>query len=110
MREFLQIFGLLGLLDRSSFRVFWNSPSQNCAKLGVDLELAKYGIEANENQSWNGSVINILYSNVIGTWPYYDKNGNPVNGGLPQMGDLEKHLESVARTVSKMISKKDFNG
>jgi len=110
MRDLFQIFGLLGLLDRQSFRVFWNSPSQNCPKLGVDLELTKNGIEANENQSWNGSVVNILYSNVIGTWPYYDANENAMNGGIPQLGELARHLESVKRTVSKMIPNKDFNG
>ena len=111
MRDLLKIFGInLGYLDHPSFRVFWNSPSQNCPKLGVDLELAKYGIEANENQSWNGSVVNILYSNVIATWPYYDANENAVNGGIPQLGDLDRHLDSVKRTVSKMIPDKNFDG
>ena len=110
MRDLYRIFGLLRFLDDNSFRVFWNSPSQNCPKIGVDLELAKYGIEANENQSWNGSVVNILYSNVIGTWPYYDANEKAMNGGIPQLGDLDRHLDSVKRTISTMIPDKDFNG
>ena len=110
MREILKFFGFLGAIEDPSFRVFWNTPSENCPKHGIDLQLEKYGIEANENQSWNGSVVNILYSHVIGTWPYFDANGNAVNGGLPQLGDLDRHLDSVARVVTEMIPNKDFNG
>ena len=64
------------------FSIYWNTPSAKCVKLGVDLELDKFGISHNEEQSWNGSVINIFYSGY-GKWPYYE-NGKDINGGIPQ--------------------------
>jgi len=57
-----------------TFSAVWNIPSWNCPKLGVDLELDKYGIQHNINQSWNGSVMNIFYSKNNGYWPYFDND------------------------------------
>ena len=63
-----------------TFSAVWNIPSWNCPKLGVDLELDKYGIQHNINQSWNGSVMNIFYSKHNGHWPYFDNDAVFLNG------------------------------
>ena len=91
------------------FNVYWNIPSWNCPKLGIDLELEKYGILHNDKQSWNGSVINIFYSLVNGHWPYY-KDTKAINGGIPQLGNITKHLEIFRANVKTMIVNPNFDG
>ena len=54
-------------------------------------------------------MINIFYSHVTGHWPYY-LNGEEVNGGIPQLGNLSLHLEKFRERVEIMIPDEKFNG
>ena len=53
--------------------------------------------------------MNIFYSKHNGYWPYY-ANGKPVNGGIPQLGNLTKHLELFLSNVSSMIVDPEYDG
>lgn len=52
------------------------------------------------DNDFNGAVVTTLYNHpgsiVIGDWPcYYDNGTVASNGGLPQQGNLTKHLLQV---------------
>lgn len=42
---------------------------------------------------------NRIMSGYFG-WPYYEDDGTPVNGGLPQLGNLETHLADIAGDIA----------
>ncbi|XP_065322514.1 hyaluronidase-like [Gordionus sp. m RMFG-2023] len=94
------------------FEIFWNIPTITCGnETDKEIPLSPYGIVANEKQDFFGSKINIFYLNR-GLWPHYEKNDmlTEVNGGIPQRGDIEKHLNFFAGSVNKSIPDPSFHG
>lgn len=82
------------------FVVLWNSPTEGChVNFRVNIELEKYGILTNSNQTWNGEVITVFYNGQLGLYPYYrnDNKSSKVNDGLPQVSDLVKPAASHHR-------------
>lgn len=51
----------------------------------------------------------ILYRDRLGKYPYLSNDGGPVNGGLPQLGDLSTHL-SLAETQLSVLLRPSFSG
>ena len=70
------------------FVVLWNSPTEGChVNFSVNIELQKYGILTNSNQTWDGEVVTVFYNRQLGLYPFYhneDKNMK-YNYGLPQV-------------------------
>jgi hypothetical protein len=48
-------------LELPAFSVVWNGPSSGCAH-SHNLTIADYGVQVNENQSFYGSVITLMYT------------------------------------------------
>ena len=70
------------------FVVVWNSPTGGCHNnFSVNIELEKYGILTNGNQSWNGEVVTVFYNAQLGLYPYYRYEDEKLkyNNGLPQV-------------------------
>ena len=71
------------------FVVLWNSPTEGChVNFSVNIELEKYGILTNSNQTWNGEVVTVFYNAQLGLYPYYrhESKKRKYNTGLPQVG------------------------
>ena len=72
------------VLPNNPFVSIWNAPSEVCeTRYDVYLNLSYFDIVANKNDTFIGDEIVIFYR--LGTFPYYDKDGRPVYGGLPQV-------------------------
>ena len=86
------------------FEVVWNSPfPTNCPyafkkTVAVDV-VSKWGVQVNKGTTFNGNKVQTLYNSptrmTVGLWPCYDRNNAPINGGIPQLGNLSLHLDQV---------------
>lgn len=121
--------------QRSFFDVLWNAPSGGCQTgCGVNLTaraLGAYRIAANPSDSFNGSVVTILYAS--GLWPLLDAKMNATpcwggrrpcswqpwgdispaqNGGVPQAADanLSAHTYALSRAVELEMPEVAFDG
>lgn len=83
-----------------------------CHKKGLDFsEIAEYGIVQNTNDTFRGDKITILYD--PGLFPALLTEGETVvkrNGGVPQEGDLNKHLQLFQKHLILQIPDKNFAG
>ncbi|CAH4032249.1 unnamed protein product [Pieris brassicae] len=100
---------------QKSFKVYWNVPTMQCKskKIPFDGLYEKYGIIQNKDDDFLGESVAILYD--PGKFPALfetDSSGKYVerNGGVPQEGNIEEHVDAFKDTVSKRIPDPDFNG
>ncbi|XP_043228445.1 hyaluronidase A-like [Amphibalanus amphitrite] len=112
----MKMFVVLCLLawsgSASALNVYWNVPTEECPK-SVKFDLSKFGIIQNTGDTFHGDRFNILYQ--PGQFPHYlqkkvtrrdgriFKREEPVNGGIPQSGDLNKHLEQLRKDIEDII-------
>ncbi|CAH1118722.1 unnamed protein product [Phaedon cochleariae] len=94
-------------------KVYWNIPTFQCDyhQLNFTGLATKYGIIQNEKDRFHGDQINILYD--PGDFPAILKNGSASvlrNGGVPQAGNLTKHLEIFAAFLDELIPDDEFAG
>ncbi|KAF3426231.1 hypothetical protein E2986_12566 [Frieseomelitta varia] len=100
--------------ETDEFNIYWNVPTFMCHKYGLHFKEVseKYGILQNTMDNFRGEEIAILYD--PGTFPAMleDSNGNVVmrNGGVPQEGNLTKHLEVFREHLIHQIPDKSFHG
>ncbi|XP_012527752.2 hyaluronidase [Monomorium pharaonis] len=95
------------------FDVYWNVPSFMCEQYGVIFKnLQDFGIRQNTMDKFRGEEIAILYD--PGMFPALLTNKNGIvtkrNGGVPQEGDLKKHLEMFQKHLIKQIPDGSFSG
>jgi hyaluronoglucosaminidase len=111
---------LLGVLAAAgSFDIAWNSPWPSyCPKGTVDPrpDFAKFGIRANRNSSFNGDIVTVIYCPThFHTFPHFEVTAStgetrPVNGGIPQRGNLTTHLAQVRADVEDLFPDPNFGG
>ena len=103
----------------TAFSVIWNGPSQKC---NPSLPLSEYGVLANDNQNFFGSVITLLYD--TGAFPKLNAtyNATPcwtgekpcswnpwgditplINGGVPQAANLTLQAEAIQDVVTGAV-------
>lgn len=93
------------------FVVTWDVASEACQnKYGIDINLQDFDIVHNPDKSWDGDNLVIYYKDQIGLHPYYNENGQPVNGGLPQLADIEGHLTQATKDILRTIPNENFQG
>lgn len=96
------------------FNVYWNVPTFMCHKYGLRFEEVseKYGILQNWMDKFRGEEIAILYDPGMFPALLKDPNGNVVarNGGVPQLGNLTKHLQVFRDHLINQIPDKSFPG
>jgi len=95
----------------STFSVFWNAPSESCQNRGIKLDLDKFEIKHNKELKFKGSVITLFYADYskFGVFPYVDRDGKEVNGGIPQRSNLTRHLSLVKENIESSL-RPDFDG
>ncbi|XP_076680463.1 hyaluronidase [Andrena cerasifolii] len=100
--------------DRRGFNVYWNVPTFMCHKYGLRFEEVseKYGIVQNSMDQFRGDRIAILYDPGMFPALMQDSNGNVVtrNGGVPQEGNLTKHLQVFREHLINQIPDESFHG
>jgi len=106
------------------FEVIWNGPSGGCHPLPP---VAAYGIKTNAKQSFNGSVITLMYAS--GDWPILNATLNRTacwtshvpgcsynpwgaitaksNGGVPQAANLTLHGAALEADLDNQIPDKN---
>lgn len=98
-------------LPHKPFVVAWNVASDRCEeKYGVPLNLSDFDIVYNRNKGWRGDAMVIFYADQLGYYPQIDKNGNIINGGIPQLADLTAHLTKAEEDIKKFIPDPEFQG
>ncbi|XP_051509584.1 hyaluronidase-3 isoform X1 [Myxocyprinus asiaticus] len=102
--------GVESVLGQKSFSVIWNMPTARCQRrYGVSLPLRQYNIIHNSEQRFLGQNINIFYHRRLGLYPYINRQGSKVNGGLPQHGNLKAHLLLAEAQINDVLQQ-TFSG
>lgn len=91
----------------SPFSVYWNVPSHQCAKYDVYINVSQYGLLQNAGDAFYGDKVTIQYA--PGAFPYLDKGGQPVRGGIPQNGSLTTHVQDFINKLNTLVPL-DFAG
>jgi len=106
----MTLFGATAASE-STFSVFWNAPSESCERRGIKLDLDKFQIKHNNQLKFKGSIISQFYADQLrfGAFPYVDRDGNEVNGGIPQRANLNRHWDMVKEEIEKSLPD-DFDG
>ncbi|XP_034951790.1 LOW QUALITY PROTEIN: hyaluronidase-like [Chelonus insularis] len=100
----------LHMLPFTKFQVYWNVPTFMCHQYGIFFNQVfdNFEIIQNSNDTFLGNNIAILYD--PGFFPALLKNSNGTiyirNGGVPQEGNLHKHLEMFKAHVQEQV---DYN-
>ncbi|XP_062854822.1 hyaluronidase-3 [Trichomycterus rosablanca] len=98
------------VIKKQAFSVVWNMPTSKCQRLyGVSLPLSQHGIIHNVKQRFLGENISLFYERRLGLYPYIGPDGLRVNGGLPQLGDLDAHLAVMDGQIHALM-RKHFSG
>lgn len=97
------------------FKIVWNVPSFQCHKYGINFtHVSKWGITQNYGDTFRGDNIALLYD--PGWFPALletnaDNDYVRRNGGVPQEGDIDKHLQIFEEQIdTKLIPDKEFSG
>jgi len=92
------------LLTRRPFLVAWNAPTQDCKpRFQVALDFSVFDLQASPNEGFVDQNLTIFYKERLGLYPYYNKQGKPVNGGVPQKSSLAEHLARLQENIGKYI-------
>nr|CUH74573.1 hyaluronidase precursor [Cupiennius salei] len=97
----------------SGFKIYWNVPTFQCThnyKIDYVKLLSTYGIQVNDGGKFQGNQVTIFYETQLGLYPRILKSGKMENGGIPQRGNFEKHLEKASTDLQKVIPWKEFSG
>ncbi|XP_058640180.1 hyaluronidase-3 isoform X3 [Onychostoma macrolepis] len=102
--------GMESVIGRRGFSVIWNIPTARCQRrYGVSLPLRQFNIIHNSQQRFQGQNMSIFYQRRLGLYPYINRQGSKVNGGLPQQGSLKAHL-SLAEAQINEVLRHTFSG
>ncbi|KAG9270918.1 hyaluronidase-1-like isoform X1 [Astyanax mexicanus] len=94
----------LASVGRQGFTVVWNMPTARCQRrYGVSLPLQEFGIVHNAGERFMGENISLFYKQRLGLYPYVNRQGANVHGGIPQLGDLRAHLNLTKRQVQQSM-------
>ncbi|XP_027002857.2 hyaluronidase-2 [Tachysurus fulvidraco] len=82
----------------------WNAPTEDCrTRHNVHFQLDQFQIVASPNEGFTKQNLTIFYKDRLGLYPYFNSDNSPVNGGIPQIASLTKHLEKMSRDIGKYI-------
>ncbi|XP_074533429.1 hyaluronidase-2 [Halichoeres trimaculatus] len=99
------------LYSQKPVLLVWNAPTQDCLpRHGVTLSLDQFDIVASPNEGFVRQNLTIFYKERLGLYPYYERGGRPVNGGLPQLASLTQHYEKMPEGVKKYIREPEAKG
>lgn len=101
----------LPLVGRKPFLAAWNAPLDMCTlKYNINISLDLFHISGSPRAVHTGQNVTIFYANRLGYYPFYNEQGVPINGGLPQNSSLEAHLHKARKDIAHFIPSEDFRG
>lgn len=99
------------LYSQKPVLLVWNAPTQDCTpRYGVSLSLDQFDVVASPNEGFVRQNLTIFYKERLGLYPYYERGGTAVNGGLPQLASLTQHYEKMPEGVRKYIREPEAKG
>lgn len=99
------------LFSQKPILLAWNAPTEDCGpRHGVRFPLQQFQIVASPNEGFVRQNLTIFYKDRLGLYPYYDRGGTAVNGGLPQAASLILHHEKMPEGVKKYIREPGAKG
>lgn len=82
----------------------WNAPTEDCRpRHEIIFQLDQFQIVASPNEGFTKQNLTIFYKDRLGLYPYYEPDGNAVNGGLPQVASITQHVQKMPDGVTKYI-------
>ncbi|XP_063710108.1 hyaluronidase B-like [Culicoides brevitarsis] len=99
--------------NQNDFNFYWNIPSFMCAQHNQTFTdmTSSYNIVQNKDDKWRGDKIVILYD--PGKFPALLEHQGQLyrrNGGVPQEGNLQEHIDILAEHINKLIPDTGFSG
>lgn len=99
------------LYSKKPLLLVWNAPTEDCTpRQGVRLSLDQFDIVASPNEGFVRQNLTIFYKERLGLYPYYERGGTAINGGLPQLASLTQHYEKMPEGVHKYIRESEVKG
>ncbi|XP_076012791.1 hyaluronidase-2 [Genypterus blacodes] len=99
------------LFSQKPVLLAWNAPTEDCGpRHGIRFNLDLFNIVASPNEGFVRQNLTIFYKERLGLYPYYERDGTAVNGGLPQVASLTQHYEKMPEGVQKYIREPDAKG
>ncbi|XP_071388208.1 hyaluronidase-2 [Centroberyx affinis] len=99
------------LFSQKPVLLAWNAPTEDCGpRHGVRFPLEQFQIVASPNEGFVKQKLTIFYKDRLGLYPYYERDGTAVNGGLPQVASLTQHYEKMPEGVQRYIREPDAKG
>nr|XP_060632124.1 hyaluronidase-like [Anolis sagrei ordinatus] len=99
------------LFPNKAFIVVWNAPTEQCRlRFNVSLDLNIFSVLSNPNETLSGPTVTIFYHTRLGYYPYFNDNGDSINGGIPQNQSIIKHLNKAKSDIDHVITMKKFQG
>ncbi|XP_014640718.1 PREDICTED: hyaluronidase PH-20 [Ceratotherium simum simum] len=90
------------LIPNTPFLWAWNAPTETCAgKFNVLVDLSLFSLVGSPQRNATGQNITLFYADRLGYYPHINtKTGTSVNGGIPQLGSLKKHLDKAKGDIA----------
>nr|XP_057921879.1 hyaluronidase-2 [Doryrhamphus excisus] len=99
------------LYSQKPLLLAWNAPTEDCfPRHGIALQVDQFEIVASPTEGFVKQNLTVFYKERMGLYPYFEPDGTPVNGGLPQVSSLAQHLEKMPLGVKKYIREPDAKG
>ncbi|XP_069546883.1 hyaluronidase-2 [Brachyistius frenatus] len=99
------------LYSQKPLLLAWNAPTEDCApRHGIRFQLDQFQIVASPNEGFVRQNLTIFYHDRLGSYPYFEPDETPVNGGLPQVASLSQHLEKMPEGVRRYIREPEAVG
>lgn len=99
------------LFSQKPVLLAWNAPTEDCGpRHGIRFHLDLFNIVASPNEGFVRQNLTIFYKERLGLYPYYERDGTAVNGGLPQLASLTQHYEKMPEGVQKYIREPNAKG
>lgn len=109
------------LYSCSEFKVFWNIPSIICtSKFNISFTNVAddFRFTQNDDDVFEGDEVTIMYNpglfpkvqNAPNTRPFNTSTLRLINGGIPQAGDINRHLFALNHRIEKSIPDRSNEG
>lgn len=82
----------------------WNAPTELCVgKFGEPLDMSLFSLIGSPRKESTGQKVTIFYADRLGYYPFIDTRDVQINGGIPQLGNLQKHLDKAKTDILHYI-------
>lgn len=99
------------LYSKKPLLLVWNAPTEECTpRHRVRVSLSQFDIVASPNEAFVNQTLTMFYKERLGLYPYYERGGSAINGGLPQQVSLTQHYEKMPEGVQKYIREPEAKG